>query len=155
MRTLPSNVIASEAKQSRFTCACASGGDCFRRHRSRVYPRSAINSAQVGQARLAWRLAMTWRESAAVVRPLGLLGVGSGRRRRRVRQPVLDLRLDLLELVVLGLEILGVRPLELGLERPADPPVCVAEVVVDGRIDRLELDRALELLDRLVVLAEP
>ena len=46
------------------------------------------------------------------------------------------------------------RPLELRLERAADPPVGVAEMVVDGRVVRLELDRALELLHRLVVVAD-
>src|SRR5438270_13409277 len=58
------------------------------------------------------RLAMTRSEaSAAAVLALGLLGVGGRRWRGRGGQPVLDLRFDLLELVVLGLEILGVRPL--------------------------------------------
>jgi hypothetical protein len=77
------------------------------------------------------------------------------RHRRDVGEAVLQLCLDLLEVVGLRLEIAGVRPPELGLERAANAPVGVAEMVVDGRIDWLELDRALELLDRLVVVAEP
>src|SRR4029077_17596836 len=47
------------------------------------------------------------------------------------------------------------RPLEPGLEHAADSPISVAEMVVDGRIDRLELDGALELLYPLVVVADP
>ena len=46
------------------------------------------------------------------------------------------------------------RPLERGLQRAADLPVGVAEMIVDGRILGLELDRALEMLHRLVVIAD-
>ena len=42
-----SAVIASEAKQSRLTCACASGGDCFVARRSGL-PDLRMNSADLG-----------------------------------------------------------------------------------------------------------
>src|SRR5712671_5275164 len=101
-------------------------------------------------------LAMTRKTtSAAVARILGLVGVGGGRRLRHVGEAGLQLLLDLLEIVGFRLEVARMRPLELGLQRAADPPVGVAEMVVDGRIDRLELDGALELLDGLVVVADP
>src|SRR6516164_7536526 len=41
------------------------------------------------------------------------------------------------------------------LEQASNPPIGIAEVIVDGRILGLELDGALELLDRLVHVAEP
>ena len=46
------------------------------------------------------------------------------------------------------------RPLELRFQRAAGPPIGVAEMVVDGGIFRLELDRTLELLHRLFVIAD-
>ena len=47
------------------------------------------------------------------------------------------------------------RPLELGFQRAPDAPVSIAEMIVDGRVGRLEFDRAVELLHRLLVIAEP
>ena len=46
------------------------------------------------------------------------------------------------------------RPLETRLELAAELPVDVAQMVVDGRVFRLELDRAVEMLDRLFVVAD-
>ena len=46
------------------------------------------------------------------------------------------------------------RPLEPRLERPSGLPIGVAEVIIDGRIVGLELDRALQALHRLVVIAQ-
>src|SRR5262249_48025141 len=94
----------------------------------------------------------SWPVSAAVA---GLLLGGLGGRDRLVDQPGLELLLYLLEIVRLGLEVAGMRPLEGRLQRTADPPIGVAQVIVDRRILRLELDGALELLDRLVVIGEP
>src|SRR5262249_57327183 len=82
-----------------------------------------------------------------------LLGRVRGWRRRFVGEARLELLLDLLEIVGLGLEVARVRPLELGFEPATDAPIGVAEMVVDGRIDRLELDCALELLHRPVPVA--
>ena len=42
------------------------------------------------------------------------------------------------------------RPLEPRLEHATDPPVGIAEMIVDGRVFRLELDGAFELLDRFI-----
>jgi len=44
-------------------------------------------------------------------------------------------------------------PLETRLEGAANAPIGVAEMIVDGRIFRLELDCAFELLDRLLLIA--
>ena len=46
------------------------------------------------------------------------------------------------------------RPLKLRLQRPADAPVRVAKVIVDGRIFRLEIDRALQRFDRVGIVAD-
>ena len=46
-------------------------------------------------------------------------------------------------------------PLEFCFQHAAGPPIGVAEMIVDGRIFGLELDRALELLHRLFVIADP
>ena len=45
-------------------------------------------------------------------------------------------------------------PLELRVELAPDPPIGVAEMVVDDGIAGLELDGALQQLHRLVVMAE-
>src|SRR6202008_2823876 len=70
----------------------------------------------------------------------------AGRSRGILGKPGLELLLDLVELVLLGVEVARMRPLEARLEDAADPPIGVAEMIVDGRIFRLELDRAIELL---------
>src|SRR6185312_5513119 len=77
-----------------------------------------------------------------------------GLRGCRLLQPVLQLRLDLRQFVRVGLEIARMRPLEARLEHTADAPIGVAQMIVDGRIFRLQLDRAFELLHRLVIVAE-
>src|SRR4051812_35617277 len=87
--------------------------------------------------------------SAAVA---GLFGALVGLRRRFFGEPVLELLLDLRQFFRIGLEVARMRPLEVGLERAADAPVGVAEMVVDGRIFGLQLDGALELLGGLSVI---
>src|SRR6476660_3451917 len=47
------------------------------------------------------------------------------------------------------------RPLEARLQHASNPPIGIAEVIVDGWILGLEFDGALELLDRLLHVAEP
>src|SRR5438270_12000823 len=47
------------------------------------------------------------------------------------------------------------RPLKTGLERATKAPIRIAEMIVDGRVLRLELYRPLELLDRFVHIAKP
>jgi hypothetical protein len=59
------------------------------------------------------------------------------------------------EIVGLGLEVARVGPLEARLQHASDPPICITEMVVDGRILWLELDGALEMLDRLLYVAKP
>src|SRR5579864_2001467 len=90
------------------------------------------------------------KSSAAASPLLSLVGLG-----RVLLQADLELLVDPRQFIGLGLEIARMRPLELGLQHTVDPPVDVAQVIVDGRIDRLELDRALEMLHRLLVIAEP
>src|SRR5262249_59794833 len=57
--------------------------------------------------------------------------------------------------VGLGLEVARVRPLEACLQYASNPPIGIPEVIVDGRVLGLELDGALQLLDRLLHVAEP
>src|SRR4051794_22313919 len=71
-----------------------------------------------------------------------------------VRQAGFELLLDLDELVRLGLEVARVGPLETGLQLAADFPVNVAEMIIDGGIFGLELDRVLQMLHRLLVIAD-
>src|SRR5215471_3274376 len=83
----------------------------------------------------------------AVLAVVLFLVVVCGRgRRRRIRQAVLDLGHDLWQVFRLGLQVARMRPLEFGLKRAADAPIGVAEMVVDGRVLGLEIDRALEIL---------
>src|SRR5215470_495964 len=77
--------------------------------------------------------------SSAATRPLGLARIRGGG--RLLQEAGLDLVLDLDEVLGLRLEVAGVRPLELRLQHPADPPIGVAKMIVDGRILGLELDR--------------
>ena len=46
------------------------------------------------------------------------------------------------------------RPLEACLQLAADAPVGVTEVIVDRGVFRLQVDGALEVLDRLIVIAD-
>src|SRR3974390_1548740 len=80
--------------------------------------------------------------------------VGGSRRGSVVGKPVLDLGLDLRQVLRLRLQVAGVRPLELGFQRAADAPVSVAEMVVDSRVLGLEIDRALEVFHRILVIAD-
>jgi hypothetical protein len=69
------------------------------------------------------------------------------RLRRRggiVGQSRFQLGFDLNEILGLGLEVARMRPLETRLQHASDPPIGIAEVIVDGRILGLELDGALE-----------
>src|SRR4029079_664556 len=90
--------------------------------------------------------------SAAVA---GLLGSVGGGGRGLLGKADFELLLDLVQVFRLGLELARVRPLKPRLERPPGLPIGVAEVIVDGRVVGLELDRALQALHRLVVGAEP
>src|SRR5712691_6365889 len=97
------------------------------------------------------RAAGTRSAAARFFRPLGL-----GRGGRFIPEPRLELHLDLGEVLrVVGLEVARMGPLEAGLDHPPDLPVDVAEMIVDGRVLGLELDRAFEVLDRLLVIANP
>src|SRR5258707_15476331 len=94
-----------------------------------------------------------------ISRPLAALAVffflvGGSRRRGVLGQAVLDLGLDLRQLFRLRLEVAGMGPLELGFQRAADAPIGVAEMVVDGGILGLEVDRALEILHRVLEIAD-
>src|SRR5262245_65683009 len=82
---------------------------------------------------------------------LGALGLP---RLCRSGQALLQLLLDLLG--VLGLRLQGQRliPLETGLALPAHPPVGVAEMVVEDRILGAQLHGALQMLCRLLEVAE-
>src|ERR1700760_101796 len=64
---------------------------------------------------------------AALVVLFLLVRRGGGR--RIVGQAMLDLGLDLRQVFRLGLPVAGVRPLELGLQRTADAPIGVTEVI--------------------------
>src|SRR4051812_21891139 len=66
--------------------------------------------------------------SAAVARLLRVIGGGRG----IVRNSRRKLLLDLGEILGLGLEVAGVRPLEIGFKRAAGLPIGVAEMIVDG-----------------------
>src|SRR5437868_33524 len=95
-----------------------------------------------------------WKSANASSAPVGLLlaAIGGG---RLVGQTVRQLLLDLDEILGLRLEVPGVRPLEFRLKRAPGLGIGVAEMVVDGRIVGLELDRALQVLHRFVVVAGP
>ena len=74
-----------------------------------------------------------------------------GRRGRRagvVGKPRFQLGFDLNEILGLGLEVARMRPLEARLQHAFDPPIGIAEMIVDGRILGLKLDGALELFAR-------
>src|SRR5262249_62190677 len=66
-----------------------------------------------------------------------------------------ELVLYLGKLVRLGLEVPRMRPLEARLQNATNLPVGIAQMIVDGRVLGLELDRVLEMLHRLVELADP
>src|SRR5499427_2354062 len=92
--------------------------------------------------------------SSAVADTLLLL-VGVGRVRLLLLEADLELLFDFRQLIVLGLEVSRMGPLELCFQHAIDFPVYVTQVVVDGRVDRLEFDRALQVLHRLFVIAKP
>ena len=82
---------------------------------------------------------------------LRALAVLLGLHRRGGRfHAVLDLAFDLADLVGVRLEVEGTAPLELGLRLAADPPIGIAQMVVQHRVLRLQLHGALEIADRLV-----
>src|SRR5688572_21293891 len=66
-----------------------------------------------------------------------------------------ELALDLLDVLGLGLERQRLLPLVARLLEPLHAPQRIAEVIVEDRILRLQLHRALEILHRLAVVAEP
>src|SRR5690606_16385168 len=73
----------------------------------------------------------------------------------RAGEAALDLRLDPRDIGLLGFEVQRSLPLEASLLPSPDFPVGVAEMVVDHRVGRIELDRPLQMLDRLLIVAEP
>src|SRR5262249_35973088 len=96
-------------------------------------------------------------EVAGCVRPAPSASIvfGLGRRGGVVGKPRFQLGFNLNEIVVLGLEVARMGPLEARLELASDPPIGIAEMIIDGRILGLELNRTLELLDGLLDVAEP
>src|SRR3954470_22403815 len=70
-------------------------------------------------------------------------------------EPVLDLGLDRLDLVFLRSELQRPAPLIARFDKPPDAPVRIAEMVVDRRVLRHQLDRLFELFDRRLVVAHP
>src|SRR5262249_62101410 len=89
-------------------------------------------------------------EVAGCVRPAPSASIvfGLGRRGGVVGKSRFQLRFNLNEIVGLGLEVARMGPLEACLEQASNPPIGIAEVIVDGWILGLELDGAFELLDR-------
>src|SRR5262247_1249692 len=98
------------------------------------------------------RAASTSNRGSAAAWLLG--AVGLGRARQILAQTGFEFLLDLQQVVRLGLEVARMRPLEARFERAADPPIGVAQMVVDGRIFRLQLHGAFEIAHRLVVLGD-
>src|ERR1700719_681662 len=84
-----------------------------------------------------------------------LLLVGVGGVRFFVLEADLELLLDFHQIVLLGLQVPRVGPLELCFKHAIDLPVNIAQMVVDGRVDRFQFDRALKVLHRLVVIGYP
>ncbi len=78
-----------------------------------------------------------------------------GRRRSSIRQTVEELLGNPRPLLVGRVEDEGVIPLEARLERPANAPIGVAEMVVDLGIVRRRLNRLLQRLDRALIITEP
>src|SRR6516162_7834227 len=106
----------------------------------------------------AWPAAL--RQPAGCVRPAPSASAAVGllvfrRRGGVVGKPRFQLGFDLSEILGLGLEVARMRPLEARLQHASNPPIGIAEVIVDGWILGLEFDGALELLDRLLHVAEP
>src|SRR5690348_15004744 len=75
----------------------------------------------------------------------------------RYSRPAARLQLlqNLGQVLRVGLEIASMRPLEVCLQGASDPPIGVAEVIVDRGVFRLELNRPLKLLHGFLVIAEP
>src|SRR5713101_5150811 len=71
-----------------------------------------------------------------------------------IGQPVVDLGLDLRQFLRLRFQVAGMGPLEFRLQRAADAPIGVAEMVVDRRVFGLEIDRALEIFHRVFEIAD-
>src|SRR5262245_6718417 len=69
-------------------------------------------------------------------------------------QAALQLALDLVGILGLGLERQGLLPLEARFPLAANPPEGVTQMVVEHRILRAQLNGPLEMLDRLLVVAQ-
>src|SRR6185437_13373055 len=76
------------------------------------------------------------------------------RRGLRRAETVFELALDLLDFALIGLELQRAVPLEARFEPAAAAPIGIAQMIVDRRVFRNHLDRTLQLLDRLAVIAE-
>src|SRR6266404_1799560 len=96
-----------------------------------------------------WRPAL--RSPALAVFFFLVRGSGGG---SVLRQPVFKLGFDLGQLFRLGFQVAGMSPLEFCFQRAADAPISVAEMIVDSRILRLEIDRTLQMFHRVFVVAD-
>src|SRR6267378_5979012 len=77
------------------------------------------------------------------------------RGRRRRLEAAFEFRLDRLDLVFLRPELKRPPPLIAGLVHPAALPIGVAQMVVDRRVLRHQLDGLFEVLNRTGVIAHP
>ena len=67
----------------------------------------------------------------------------------------LELFPDRLDQIVLGIKGKGPTPLKVRLSLPPNAPISIAEMIIDDRITRLQLNRALKVLDSLVKVTQP
>src|SRR5438874_6573110 len=95
-----------------------------------------------------------WRSAARSAAAVFFFLIFRGCRGSVVRQPILELGLDFRQLFGLGLEVARMGPLEFRLQRTAGAPIGVAEMVVNGGILWLEIDGALEIFHRILVVAD-
>src|SRR5579871_330981 len=76
------------------------------------------------------------------------------RLRRLLGQSGFDLLQNCWEVFGLGIAVAGVVPLETRFVPTVDPPVSVAEMIVEYRVGRLEADRLLKRVGSLIVLPQ-
>ena len=105
------------------------GGEQRRRHREAERSSSLMVNDQLELRRLHHQQ----------VAPSASIVFGLGRRGGVVGKPRFQLRFDLDEIVGLGLEVARMGPLEARLQQASNPPIGIAEVIVDGRILGLSL----------------
>src|SRR5215470_962454 len=139
------------------TARSSLGPRASRPHTERAGETPAVPSVVVGTLRFAHPTSPPYDDTTVSSAPASdalflLVGVGGV---RLLLEADLELLLDFDQLILLGLEIARVRPLEFCLQHAIDLPINVAEVIVDGRIDRLEFDRLLKVLHGLFVITKP